>query len=140
VPEAVEVPLISADHPTDVYLDYTRGETMKALEPYWRKALAAGQPIPVTTDAGARFFLSRLSTDELLKMKRTRGIDLELLLRKGVRDEVRKEALADLAKVDKKPELAALLGAIKALAERPAEGDDSVAFDPRPAPDLPSAR
>ena len=43
VAEAVEVPLISADHPTDEYLDYTRGETMKTLEPYWRKAIADGQ-------------------------------------------------------------------------------------------------
>ncbi len=129
VPEAVEVPLISADHPTDEYLDYTRGETMKALEPYWRKALAAGQPIPVTTDAGSRFFLGRLSTEELLKMKRTRGVDLELLLRKGVRDEVRREALADLAKVDGKAELRSMLEAIKALDDRPGDGDDAVAFD-----------
>ncbi len=73
VAEAVEVPLISADHPTDEYLDYTRGETMKTLEPYWRKAIAAGKPIAVTSDAGTRFFLGRLSIDDLLKMKRTRG-------------------------------------------------------------------
>ena len=129
VPEAVEVPLISADHPTDEYLDYTRGETMKALEPYWRKALADGRPIPVTTDAGSRFFLGRLSTGELLKMKRTRGVDLELLLRKGVRDTVRREALADLAKLDGKTEEKALLETIRALDDRPGEGDDSVAFD-----------
>ena len=34
-------------------------------------------------------------------MKRDQGVDLELLFRKGVRDEVRREALADLAKLDK---------------------------------------
>ena len=62
--------MISADHPTDEYLDYTRGETMKTLEPYWRKAIAEGKPIAFTSEAGARFFLGRLSTDELLKMKR----------------------------------------------------------------------
>ena len=129
VAEAVEVPLISADHPTDEYLDYTRGETMKTLEPYWRKAIAAGKPIAVTSEAGTRFFLGRLSIDELLKMKRTRGIDLELLLRKGVREEIRREALADLAKLDKKPELTVLLEAIKALDDRAGEGNDAVAFD-----------
>jgi putative heme-binding domain-containing protein len=129
VPEAVEVPLIAADHPTDEYLDYTRGETMKTLEPYWRKAIAEGKPIPVTSDAGSRFFLSRISTDELLKMKRSRGIDLELLRRNGVRDEVRREALADLSKLDKKPELKVLLEAIKGLDDRPGEADDAVAFD-----------
>ncbi len=73
VAEAVEVPLISADHPTDEYLDYTRGETMKTLEPYWRKAIAEGKPIAITSEAGTRFFLGRLGIDELLKMKRTRG-------------------------------------------------------------------
>ena len=129
VPEAVEIPLISSDHPTDEYLDYTRSETMKTLEPYWRKALADGQPIPVTSDAGSRFFLTRINTDELLKMKRTRGIDLELLLRKGVREEVRREALADLSKLDKKPELKVLVDAIKALDDRPGAGEDAVAFD-----------
>ena len=70
IPEAVEVPLISSDHPTDEYLDYTRGETMKTLEPYWRKAIAEGKPIPVTSEAGSRFFLSRISTDELRALRR----------------------------------------------------------------------
>jgi putative heme-binding domain-containing protein len=129
VAEAVEVPLISAEHPTDEYLDYTRNETMKTLEPYWRKAIADGQRIAVTSDAGNRFFLGRLSTDELLKLKRTRAIDLELLLRKGVREEVRKEALADLAKLETKRELAVLLDAIKALDDRAGDGNDDVTFD-----------
>jgi putative heme-binding domain-containing protein len=129
VAEAVEVPLISADHPTDEYLDYTRGETMKTLEPYWRKAIAVGQRIAVTSDAGSRFFLSRLGIDELLKMKRTRGIDLELLRRNGVREEIRREALADLARIDKKPELATLVEAIKSLDDRAGEDTDAVAFD-----------
>ena len=57
VPEAVEVPLITAEHPSDYYLDYTRGETMRALEPYVKKALAEGRPIEFTSAAGARFFL-----------------------------------------------------------------------------------
>ena len=129
VAEAVEVPLISADHPTDEYLDYTRGETMKTLEPYWRKAVAAGKPIAVTSDAGTRFFLGRLRIDELLKMKRTRGIDFELLLRPGVREEIRRDALTDLAKLDKKPELSVLIEAIKALDDRAGGENDAVAFD-----------
>ena len=129
VAEAVEVPLISADHPTDEYLDYTRGETMKTLEPYWRKAVAEGKTLAITSEAGSRFFLGRLSLDDLLKMTRTRAIDVELLSRKGVRDEIRRDAVIDLAKIDKKPELTVLLRAIKALDERGGEGNDAVAFD-----------
>src|SRR6202011_6096905 len=41
--EAREVALISAERPTDVYLDFVRGETMKALDPIWKKALAEGR-------------------------------------------------------------------------------------------------
>ena len=47
VPEAVEVALISAEQPTDEYLDYTRGETMKALEPYWQEGDRRGAADPV---------------------------------------------------------------------------------------------
>ena len=129
VAEAVEVPLISAEHPTDDYLDFTRGETMKALEPYWKKAVAEGRPINLTSVAGARFFLRNLSTDELLKLKRERAVDIELLFRKGVRDEFRREALTDLARREKKSELQVLLDAIKSQDEQKGDQDESVAFD-----------
>ncbi|MHB1556090.1 MAG: PVC-type heme-binding CxxCH protein [Isosphaeraceae bacterium] len=129
VAKAIEVPLISAEYPTDVYLDYTRDETMRALEPHWRRALAAGQPIAMTSAAGTRFLLGRLGLDELLKLKRTRAIDRELLRRKGVRDEVRTEALGHLAKLDGKPELAELIVAIKDLDDPSRDDVDAVAFD-----------
>ncbi len=35
-------------------------------------------------------------------MKRDRAVDLELLFRRGVRDEFRREALADLAKLQQR--------------------------------------
>jgi glucose/arabinose dehydrogenase len=129
VPEAVEVALISADHPSDAYLDYTRGETMKALEPYWKRAVAEGRPIAVTSAAGARFFLGTMSTDQLLKMKRGRAVDLELLFRKGVRDEVRREALADLARIEGTSELRVLLDAIRGQDDREGDQDRGALFD-----------
>jgi putative heme-binding domain-containing protein len=128
-PEAIEVPLISADHPSDEYLEYTRGETMRALEPYWRKAVAAGRTINFTSEAGARFFLRNVGSDELLKMKRGRAVDLELLFRAGVRDEYRREALADLARLDGKTELRVLLDAIRNRDGQKGDQDESVAFD-----------
>ncbi|HEY8506385.1 MAG TPA: HEAT repeat domain-containing protein, partial [Gemmataceae bacterium] len=113
--EAIEVPLISAEHPSDEYLDFTRAETLKALEPYWRKAIAEGREISVTSDAGMRYLLSSISTDDLLKMKRGRGVYLELLHRDGVLDEHRQEALAGLAKLEGKTELRVLLDTIQNL-------------------------
>ena len=90
VPEALEVPLITAEHPSDYYLDYTRGETMRALDPYVKKALAEGHPLEITSAAGARFFLRKVDTADLLKMKRSRGVLQEILFRKGVREEDRR--------------------------------------------------
>ena len=129
VPEALEVPLISTDHPTDEYLDYTRGETMRALDPYWKKAVAEGRSIQFTSAAGARFFLKGVTTDQLLKMNRSQPIDLELLFRNGIRDEVRRESLADLAKREKKDELHVLLEAINNQDGQKGETDASVVFD-----------
>jgi putative heme-binding domain-containing protein len=112
VPEAIEVALISAEQPTDQYLDFTRNETMKALDSVLRKAIAEGRPIKFTSAAGARFFLKNVSTDDLLKMKRDQAVYLELLFRTGVRDEYRQEALTGLAKLEKKGELRVLLDAL----------------------------
>src|SRR5262249_4667878 len=77
--EAIEIPLISTEHPSDEALDYTRTETLKTLDPYWKKAMAEGRPIRFTSSAGARYILRNVSTDELLKLTRDRAVDLEIL-------------------------------------------------------------
>jgi putative heme-binding domain-containing protein len=128
-PEAIEVALISRDHPTDIYLDFVRGETMKALTPLVQKAAKEGKSIAFTTPAGARFFLKTVNTDELLKMKRSHGVYLELLFRKGVREEYREEALAGLAQLDKKTEMAVLVDAIHSQDVQPGNPDQSAMFD-----------
>jgi putative heme-binding domain-containing protein len=128
-PEAVEVALITAEHPTDYYLDYTRTETMKTLEPYWKKALAEGREIAFTSDAGAHFLLKGVTTEHLLKMKRSYGVMHELLYRPGIRDEFRREALAALAKGQRKEELRVLLDVMQAQDELRGTQDESVVFD-----------
>jgi putative heme-binding domain-containing protein len=146
-PEALEVVLISAEHPSDIYLDYTRGETMKALEPHWKKALAEGRPVRFTSEAGERFFLTRVGAEELLRLPKSRAVDREILSRKGVRDEARREALADLARRDGKPEIRVLVDAVKALdAGDKRAAEEGVVFDlvrllsSRPAAELAAAR
>ena len=74
VPEAVEVVLIAAEKPSDQYLDFVRGETMKTLDPIWKRAVADKQQIALTTDAGARYLLQNLSTEQLLKASQSRGL------------------------------------------------------------------
>ena len=152
VPEAIEVPLIAAEQPADDYLDFVRGETMKALDPIVSKAIKAGKEIHFTTTAGARFFLKNVSTDDLLRMKRSPAVFMELLFRKGVRDEYRKEALAGLAKREEQ-ERAARAARRHSQSGRSgrqqapsATTDESVVFDlirllsSRPAAELAEAR
>jgi putative heme-binding domain-containing protein len=129
VPEALEVVLVSTERPSDIYLDFVRGETMKALEPYVRKAIAEGRQIAFTTAAGARYFLKTVNTDDLLKLKPTAAIYRELLLRKGVRDENRRDAITGLAKLENKNELLVLTDALRIQDEQAAGQDQSVVFD-----------
>jgi putative heme-binding domain-containing protein len=142
VPEAIEVPLIAAELPGDVALDYVRQETLKALQPIFDRAVQSSQEVAFTTDAGIRFLYRNLKTDDLLKRERSRGVYLELLFRPGVRDEYRREALAGLAKVEKKPEADVLLDAL----EKQSGQDESVLFDlvrlltNRPAAELSAIR
>ena len=144
-PEAVEVVLISAEHPPDAYLDFVRGETMRALDPYVKKALAEGKNIPFTSLAGARFLYKNVNTDQLLKLPRNKAVYYEMILRRGVRDEFRREALAGLSKLENKSVLAVLLDAVRAQDEQKGQ-DDGSAFDlvrlltGRPASELVAAR
>ena len=128
VPEAAEVVFVAQDKPADQFVEHVSKETMKALDPIVKKAIAEKRPIKFTTAAGARYFLKSVATDDLLKMDRTPAVYLELLFRPGVRDEFRREALAALAKQNKKTELAVLVGAVKTQDESAATAE-SVAFD-----------
>ncbi len=128
-PEAIEVVLIAAEHPTDQYLDFVKAETKRALDPIVSKAIKEGKEIKFTTTAGSRYFLQNVSTDDLLKMKRSAGVYLELLFRPGVRDEFRREALTGLAKQDNKSELRVLLDAINQHDAKAGTQEESVAFD-----------
>lgn len=129
VPEAVEIPLIAMESPSDLYLDFTRGETMRTLDPYVKKAIADGKTINFTTTAGARFFLKNVGNDDLLKMKRTQGVFLEMLFRKGFRDEARREALIGLADQANKTPMRVLVDAIRNQDEQQNAQDESVVFD-----------
>src|SRR5262249_42393057 len=132
-PEAVEVPLVSAEKGPDPFIDFVRGETMRSLDPHVKQAIAEGRKIKFTTAAGARFFVKTISTDDLLKMERSPAVFLELLFRKGVRDEFRREALTALARQEKKSEARVLVDALRnqdaSSGGRESSGEESVAFD-----------
>ncbi len=128
-PDAVEVALIAAELPTDYYLDYCLKETRRQVDQYWKAALAKNQTIPVSSEAGTRFFLSNVSNEALLKAKKNKVVYNEILLRHGLQDNVRRDAVAQLAKLDNKSELDVLLGAIVRIDDKKENRDENVIFD-----------
>jgi putative heme-binding domain-containing protein len=127
--EAVAVALVSAAYPSDQYLDFVRKETMKTLEPFWHKALAAGIEIPFSNDSAARFFLHSVNLRDLLRMKRSRLVNLEMLARDGIRDETRLEAARGLAKLAHADLPQALLEAIDNADRQTSGYSESLIFD-----------
>ncbi len=115
VAQAIEIPLISAEHPTDEYLDYVRNETMRALEPFWQRAIAAGESLEFSSEAGMKWLLARLPVEDLIKMKRTPLVYRELLTRPNVLDEYRREALNALSDGDASARINLLLDSLEAV-------------------------
>jgi putative heme-binding domain-containing protein len=129
VPEAVEIPVIAAERPADEFLDYVRTETLRTLEPVWKKAMTAGREVAMTTDEGNRYLLRSISNERLLARTRSRPVCLEMLQRPGLLDEHRRDAVRILAGLDGKSELAVIIETIHALDAREAKADTSVVFD-----------
>lgn len=116
-PEAAEIPIIASELPTDEYISFITKETMRVLDPILKAALAKGEEVNFTTTAGRRYLLKSYSVDQLLKLERTHAVNLELLYRSGVRDEIRRDALQRLAHSENKPELRVLMDVIEGVSE-----------------------
>jgi putative heme-binding domain-containing protein len=130
--EGIEVVAVSLEHPGDDALNYTRDETFKTLEPYWRQALAQGRAIGIDSEAGLQYLVGRMTAPELfslLKRAPRLRLGLELLFRPGLRDAQRREALAALAKLEKKSEVAVLVDAIRRQDQQESNRDEGVGFD-----------
>ena len=99
-PTALEVVLIAEELPGDQFLEYVSAESRKVLEPNWKQAMAAGENVEFTSSAGRRYYLRTTSTAELITMNRDQAVLEELLSREGISDDVRREALDALAKLN----------------------------------------
>ncbi|MDP6114234.1 MAG: PA14 domain-containing protein, partial [Planctomycetota bacterium] len=111
---AAEVAIASLAKPTDYYIDFTFKQTMLQLEQWWKPAAAEGK-LTASSPAAAQFILKNVSTAQLLKMPRNRGVYNALLTRSGVPMDVRKESLEALAKMDNKDSAALLIETLDAL-------------------------
>jgi putative heme-binding domain-containing protein len=128
-PEAVEIAVIAGQQSTDEYINFVKSETLRTLEPHWKKALAEGREVAMTTDAGRAYLLHAISNDRLLKLPRDRAVCLEMIERPGLLDEHRQDAIQVLSRLEKKSELAVIMTAIRSLDDRQDKVDTSVVFD-----------
>ena len=137
-PEAVDVALAIRKQPTDYYLNYTLGETMRQLEPVWRAAIASGAPIARDNPVGFAYLIDRLSTAELLKAPRTPEVLEALVFRADLNEADRSVALDRLARLRRTNRLTELLAAVDAAAgtNSPAAGPLARLLPLQNAPDL----
>jgi glucose/arabinose dehydrogenase/azurin len=110
--QAAEIALAVVKQPTDYYLDYTLGETLRQLEPQWRKAIADGKPFAADNAVGVERLIGGVSTPELVKLPQTTGVLAAILHRADASDADRAAALVALAQKTKQTRLATLLGLI----------------------------
>lgn len=110
---AAEVALQIANHPRDYYLDYTLEETMKQLEPYWKKAIEEGTPFAADNPAGIAYILDSVSPQELMKLPRSEPVYLAFLSRPNITHDLRHEAVGELAKLHGVDVLTELLNALE---------------------------
>jgi glucose/arabinose dehydrogenase len=97
---AADVALTAVKHPTDYYLDYTLGETLRQLKPWWFQALAGGQPVAANNPAGLKHLLGLLDLAELTKLPRTPAVLNAIVQRDAATDSDRLNALALLSKTN----------------------------------------
>ncbi len=98
--EAADVALTALKHPTDYYLNYTLGETLRQLQPWWFQALATGQPVAADNPAGLKHLLNTLDLAQLAKLPRTPAVLAAIVRRNGATDSDRLNALAQLSKTN----------------------------------------
>jgi glucose/arabinose dehydrogenase/azurin len=111
--KAAEVALAIVKKPMDYYLEYTLKETLRQLEPYWRKAIAGGQALASDNPAGLERLIGSLNNTELLKLPKTPGVLEAVLTRPGMTDADRSVALDGLATARGKEKIAQLLEVVK---------------------------
>ena len=129
VPEAVEALAIVEEFPSDRQMDYVRKESARVLDPEFKKAREAKQPIAFVTDAGKKYLYRSMTNDELAQEPRSTPVYREMLLRNGLDERVRMEAVEALAKADQSSVVKVVSDALATLDKKEGEVDSNTVFD-----------
>lgn len=125
--DAADVALAALKRPLDYYLEYCLKETLRQLEPAWRKAIGEGKPVAKDNPAGLGYLLKSLNTAEVMKLPRVEPVIADLLGRPGVTDADRATALNDLATLRKTTRTGLLLGMLENPGSRAEDASASLA-------------
>ena len=128
-PAAIEPLAIAAESPGDRFIDYVRREAARVIEPEYAAAIAAGTRIAFQTPAGWRFFHRSLSNAQLLAEPRSVAVYREMLLRSGLDERLRAEALGALAAADGTSVVAVAIESLAALDARDGDVDAATVFE-----------
>jgi len=129
VPEAVEALAIVGEFPSDRQMDYVKKEAARVLEPDFQRALEAKQPIAFKTDAGRRYYYHGLNNEQLAAQPRSPAVYREMLLRSGLDERLRLEAVEALAKEERTSVVKVVADALAALDRQAGDVDSGTVFD-----------
>jgi glucose/arabinose dehydrogenase/azurin len=111
--EAANVALAALKFPADYYINYTLKETLRQLEPSWRKALINGDDsLAANNAAGMDYLVKSSKNSELVKLPRNVRVQQAILARADLTDAARVEALDTLAAERKTSRVAELFAAL----------------------------
>ncbi|MAE75261.1 MAG: dehydrogenase [Planctomycetes bacterium] len=114
-PKAASVALEALRHPVDKFIDYALVETMKTLQPYWKKGLRDGSACAADNRAGMEYLLRKISDNDLLPLPPSPAVHEAMLTRHGLKPAALRVAATKLAEADGTNAAAVVVAALRKL-------------------------
>ena len=108
---------------------YVTREAARVLVPAFEAARSRGEPLAFTSDAGWRYLYSSMSNDELTAEPRSLPVCREMLLRAGLDERLRSDAVERIAEADGRSVVAVVAEALRELDARDGSVDTPTVFD-----------
>ncbi len=128
-PQAVEALAIASAFPGDRFMAYVTKEAARVLVPAFDAARSNGEPLSFATEAGWQYLYSSMSNDELIAEPRSLPVFREMLLRPGLDERLRTEAVEQIAAGEGRSVISVVTEALQALDARDGTVDTPTVFD-----------
>jgi putative heme-binding domain-containing protein len=128
-PGAIEALAIAQEFPSDHSMDYVMKEAARVLEPEFQRAVEQGRQLAFTTEAGERYVYRSMTNDQLAAAPRSSMVYHEMLLRSGLDERLRIEAVESLATDGKTGVANVVTAALAALDRQAGDVDPATVFE-----------